>query len=147
MGPVDPKTVIACFQLVSGGSLLGSAYHWRPASPVSKSGWLAGVISIAMGIQALTSGAVHYAAMALASICFVVMLQQMFMWRDRIGLWMSLVFSMLALPIAVAEVILDDLNGWQTAVFGGLGAVLAVLLVTNFIRLVRSYRPVTLPSA
>ena len=68
MGPVDPKTVIACFQLVSGGSLLGSAYHWRPASPVSKSGWLAGVISIAMGIQALTSGAVHYAAMALASI-------------------------------------------------------------------------------
>lgn len=71
----------------------------------------------------------------------------MFMAHDRFGLWSTIVFTALALPIVIVELRFDDLSGWQRALFTGVGVLFATLIVTSIVRLIRSYRRVALPSA
>ena len=144
---MDTKTFVGWMQLAIGAYFLQRGYaSWR-AGRARDSAFMAGATSVGLGIASLTSGWVYYGAMALTGIFGVAILQQMFRSRGRLDFWINLIFCALCLPIVVTELLVDDLNWWQTALFASLGVVVGTLAVRTTVRLVRSYARVNVPSA
>jgi len=144
---MDSQTVVAWMQVAVGAMGLAQGYaSWR-AGRLSAAAFAPGAAMMAMGIAILTSGWVSSVFWTIAAIGSGRILQQMFTSRDRAGMWLGLIFSVLAMPIVVIELRYDDLSTWQFAAFAALGSILVTLMVTLIVRLTRSYRRVALPSA
>ena len=144
---MDNRTVVAWLQLVAGALQVTTGYTgWRAGRTAGKSQIASGVAIIAFGVALLTTGWVRAAAWAICVIGAVWMTWRTFTARDRFGIWSGLVLGVLCLPIAIAELAFDQLNGWQTALFAGLALVMAALVVTMTVRLVRSYTRIKVPS-
>jgi hypothetical protein len=144
---MDSRSVVAWMQIAAGAFVLRSSYaDWRALRTAWKTGLPAGVSMIALGVQVLTSGWVHYAASSIAAAGCVWVTVSFFTARDRLSWWFGLVMGVLILPIPIVELLFDDLSAWQRAAMAGVAAIAAMLVTTMAVRLVRNHRRVALPS-
>src|SRR5262245_9032680 len=126
-------TIVPWAQLALGGIIILNTYTaWRAGRAGGRDGMITGVMSLVLGISMLTTGWVRNSAWIVLAIGSAFVFKKLFAERDRVSLWITLPFVTMIVVIAVTELLVDDLNEMQKALFATI-AIVAVTLVATMI--------------
>ena len=131
-------TFFGWFFLAAGVMNLGiGGASWRVGG---KPQVVLSTMMIAQSATMLGPAWLHYVGWTVLAPLFVILGKRFFTERDPGSLAVGLVALPFMLFIAVTELLVDELNGWQTALFATVAVLVSAAIATAIVRLAQASR-------